>query len=65
MVYLDRSLAPGGGAAADAEAAAVCHDFVPAGCPQPAAPRVHLLYRPGHYVRAGWVAGWGGCFASI
>lgn len=30
------------------------HDFIPEGCPAPAKPRVHLLYRPGHYVRRRW-----------
>lgn len=57
VVYLDRSLAPGGGGAADAAGGGGgqgvhvdTHDFVPEGLPPPAQPRVHLLYRPGHYV---------------
>lgn len=53
MVYLDRSLAPGGGSSADGSGHGVhvdMHDFVPEGCSTPAQPRVHLLYRPGHYV---------------
>ena len=51
VVYLDRSLAPGGGGGGDSAdgATAAVHDFVPEGCPAPAVPRVHLLYRPGHY----------------
>ena len=55
VVYLDRSLAPGGGGGEGSEGnggGAVqvdMHDFIPEGCPAPAQPRVHLLYRPGHY----------------
>lgn len=49
-MYLDRSLAPGGGGGDSDEVQTVLHDFVPEGCPAPAALRVHLLYRPGHYV---------------
>lgn len=56
VVYLDRSLAPGGGDGADAAGGGGgqgvhvdTHDFVPEGLPPPAQPRVHLLYRPGHY----------------
>jgi hypothetical protein len=51
VVYLDRSLAPGGGAAASGSSGVHVdkHDFVPEGGPS-TQPRVHLLYRPGHYV---------------
>lgn len=49
VVYLDRSLAPGGGASGGGDVHVDEHDFIPEGCPQPARPRVHLLYRPGHY----------------
>jgi ubiquitin thioesterase protein OTUB1 len=51
VVYLDRSLAPGGGDSGDGngEVHVDVHDFIPEGCPAPAKPRVHLLYRPGHY----------------
>lgn len=51
VVYLDRSLAPGGGGdGAPGGAPHVdLHDFVPEGCPAASQPRVHLLYRPGHY----------------
>lgn len=41
VVYLDRS---GGG-----DDGATEHNFVPDGLPQDSDPRVHLLYRPGHY----------------
>lgn len=63
VVYLDRSLAPGGGASGGGDVHVDEHDFIPEGCPQPARPRVHLLYRPGHYVSAGAQegAGWVVC----
>ena len=63
VVYLDRSLAPGGGGGGGGGDVQVDkHDFVPEGCPPPGSPRVHLLYRPGHYVsraagRGGGAAG--------
>ena len=62
VVYLDRSLAPGGDMGAEGGGngnggnggGGVLHvdrhDFVPEGCAPPHHPRVHLLYRPGHYV---------------
>ncbi|KAL4428057.1 hypothetical protein ABPG75_002146 [Micractinium tetrahymenae] len=49
VVYLDRSLAPGGGGDGNGGVHVDEHDFIPEGCPPPARPRVHLLYRPGHY----------------
>lgn len=52
VVYLDRSLAPGGGSGSPGDVHVDEHDFIPEGCPPPARPRVHLLYRPGHYVSA-------------
>ena len=52
VVYLDRSMAGfGGGASADS-GEINHHDFVPETAAQttsPAVPRVHLLYRPGHF----------------
>ena len=52
VVYLDRSMAGfGGGASADT-GEINHHDFVPETAAQttsPAVPRVHLLYRPGHF----------------
>ncbi|MEW5302734.1 MAG: hypothetical protein WDW38_004155 [Sanguina aurantia] len=44
VVYLDNSGPSGGG-----EASVNSHDFVPEGLPPGTVPRVHLLYRPGHY----------------
>lgn len=46
VVYLDRSGADNGQAS---EVDVTTHDFVPEGMPPDSAPRVHLLYRPGHY----------------
>ncbi|KXZ47072.1 hypothetical protein GPECTOR_38g309 [Gonium pectorale] len=46
VVYLDSSGLPtGGGSGLDA----TVHDFVPDSCVPGTHPRVHLLYRPGHY----------------
>ena len=47
-MYLDRSLALGGGSEADT-ADINAHDFCPEALPPSCPPRVHLLYRPGHY----------------
>lgn len=44
VVYLDRTAMPGEGGSS----AVATYDFIPDGCAG-AAPRVHLLYRPGHY----------------
>ncbi|KAG2501153.1 hypothetical protein HYH03_000968 [Edaphochlamys debaryana] len=50
VVYLDSSGHPGGGSGAGgADLDATVHDFVPDACPPGTQPRVHLLYRPGHY----------------
>ena len=53
VVYLDRSMAAFAGAASEDAAAVNHHDFVPEAMQKDAAaavqPRVHLLYRPGHY----------------
>lgn len=53
VVYLDRSMAAFAGAASEDAAAVNHHDFVPEAMQKAAAvnvqPRVHLLYRPGHY----------------
>ena len=48
VVYLDRSTAPGGGGSGGGDVHVDVHDFVPEAC-QGRPPRVHLLYRPGHY----------------
>ncbi|KAK9846306.1 hypothetical protein WJX81_001294 [Elliptochloris bilobata] len=44
VVYLDRTAMPGEGGSS----AVATYDFTPAGCAG-TPPRVHLLYRPGHY----------------
>ena len=44
VVYLDRTAMPGEGGSS----AVATYDFTPEGCAG-APPRVHLLYRPGHY----------------
>lgn len=49
VVYLDSSGAAAVGVGAGNGLEASTHDFVPEACPRGAAPRVHLLYRPGHY----------------
>ncbi|KAL3132625.1 hypothetical protein ABBQ32_009152 [Trebouxia sp. C0010 RCD-2024] len=53
VVYLDRSTAAFTGAASEDAAAVNHHDFVPEAKQKDTAaivqPRVHLLYRPGHY----------------
>ena len=53
VVYLDRSLAAFAGAASEDAAAVNHHDFVPevmqTATSATVQPRVHLLYRPGHY----------------
>ena len=51
VVYLDQSLGAAMAGVAQAEGAAVNHhDFVPEAMGSANAhPRVHLLYRPGHY----------------
>lgn len=52
VVYLDRSMAAFAGAASEDAAAVNHHDFVPEAMQKNTAavqPRVHLLYRPGHY----------------
>ncbi|KAG2432857.1 hypothetical protein HXX76_008590 [Chlamydomonas incerta] len=49
VVYLDSSGLPTGGGGGGGGLEASCHDFVPDSCPPGTAPRVHLLYRPGHY----------------
>lgn len=53
VVYLDRSMATFAGAASEDAAAVNHHDFVPESMQKATAatvqPRVHLLYRPGHY----------------
>lgn len=57
VVYLDRSLnvMAGGFGDGDSSAQVNHHDFIPETAPsataasQPIVPRVHLLYRPGHY----------------
>ncbi|PNH07985.1 Ubiquitin thioesterase otubain-like [Tetrabaena socialis] len=46
VVYLDSSGAPSGGGSG---LEVTTHDFVPDSCPPGTTPRVHLLYRPGHY----------------
>ena len=52
VVYLDRSMAAFAGGGSQDSAAVNHHDFVPeimqSGTTQ-VEPRVHLLYRPGHY----------------
>ncbi|GLC34475.1 hypothetical protein PLESTB_001257100 [Pleodorina starrii] len=47
VVYLDSSGMPTGGGGSGLDA--TCHDFVPDSCASGTRPRVHLLYRPGHY----------------
>ncbi|GIL71938.1 hypothetical protein Vretimale_614 [Volvox reticuliferus] len=47
VVYLDSSGMPAGGNGSGPDA--TCHDFVPDMCKPGTWPRVHLLYRPGHY----------------
>ncbi|GLI64035.1 hypothetical protein VaNZ11_007192 [Volvox africanus] len=47
VVYLDSSGMPAGGNGSGPDA--TCHDFVPDTCTPGTRPRVHLLYRPGHY----------------
>lgn len=53
VVYLDRSMAAFAGAASEDAAAVNHHNFVPeamqSGTTSSIQPRVHLLYRPGHY----------------
>ena len=52
VVYLDRSMAAFAGTASEDAAAVNHHDFVPEAMQKNMAtvqPRVHLLYRPGHY----------------
>ena len=53
VVYLDRSQAAFAGAASEDAAAVNHHDFVPevmqTANSATVQPRVHLLYRPGHY----------------
>ena len=44
VVYLDRTAMPGEGGSS----AVATYDFAPEACAG-ATPRVHLLYRPGHY----------------
>lgn len=41
-------MAPGGDGGDGGDIHVDMHDFIPEGCPSPQ-PRVHLLYRPGHY----------------
>ncbi|EFJ52492.1 hypothetical protein VOLCADRAFT_86645 [Volvox carteri f. nagariensis] len=47
VVYLDSSGMPTGGNGSGLDA--TMHDFVPDSCVPGTQPRVHLLYRPGHY----------------
>jgi ubiquitin thioesterase protein OTUB1 len=47
VVYLDSSGMPAGSNGSSLDA--TCHDFVPDSCAPGTRPRVHLLYRPGHY----------------
>ena len=52
VVYLDRSMAAFAGGGSEDSAAVNHHDFVPEAMQTGTAvvqPRVHLLYRPGHY----------------
>ncbi len=53
VVYLDRSMAAFAGADSGDAAAVNHHNFVPevmqSGTAGSVQPRVHLLYRPGHY----------------
>ncbi len=49
VVYLDSSGAAAVGLGGGNGLEASMHDFVPEACPRGATPRVHLLYRPGHY----------------
>ncbi|KAG2448866.1 hypothetical protein HYH02_006216 [Chlamydomonas schloesseri] len=52
VVYLDSSGLPSGGGDGSGGGGgleASCHGFVPDSCPPGTVPRVHLLYRPGHY----------------
>lgn len=50
IIYLDRSgMLEGGAGAGGSDLDYSVHDFIPDACPPGTEPRVHLLYRPGHY----------------